>query len=171
MRTFYRSLQHLSPAQLAEAMDLLTRLRAIMVEAASPLSPDEKQTRGMAEKREGYVRLVLRVATNFIDELPRSFNIDECSKLLTAREDWKNLLLKTEETAELAEDTEFAIGVELMRQVDRAAAALNAGRKNNPALDRAMREIDDFNQQFGMKKKESDNTAQDDFFNREQDSL
>jgi hypothetical protein len=171
MRTFFKYAQHLSEEQRSEAIDLLTRLRNLLVGSASPLSPDEKKNRGMAEKREGYVRLVLRVASNFAEELPRSFDLEECNNLLQAREDWKTLLLKAEEAAELAEDTEYAIGVELMKQIDRAANSLNAGRKNNPALDRAMREIDDYNQQFGAKKKEVDYEEPDDIAGKVEEDI
>ena len=171
MRTFFKYAQHLSDAQISEVIDLMTKVRNILVDSASPLSPDEKKNRSMAEKREGYVRLVLRVAENFVDELPRSFDLEEYKNLLKARDEWKIMLLKAEEVAELIEDTEYAIGVELMKQVDRAAAALNSGRKNNPALDRAMREIDDYNQQFGTKKKEVDYEEPDDIAGKVEEDI
>jgi 3-dehydroquinate synthase class II len=152
MRIFFRALQHLLPSQINHLFHLLQEVRGLLVPAASPLSPEEKHNRSIAEKREGYVRLVFRVADNFTEELPNSFDLGEYKKLLAAREDWKVILLKMEELAELAEDTEYSISVELMKNADRAFKALDAARKTNPALDRAMREIDEYNSQFGARK-------------------
>ena len=158
MRTFFKSVQHLEPAQIDQLIVLLKQAREILVPSAAPLSPEERQNRSVAEKREGYVRLIIRLAKNYSSELPVSYDLAETEKLLAAREDWKLLSLKAEELAELADDTEYSISVELMKNADRAAKALDAGRKINPALDRAMVEVDEYNKQFGVRKESSTET-------------
>lgn len=110
---------------------------------------ERRGVRSVAEGREGYVREVYRVANEFQNSLPRSFDIARFEQKLQLFDQWKSLLVVLEKLAEMADDTVLQIGAELMEDVDVAYPILQTMRKIDPNLDRAMQALDDYNKRFG----------------------
>ena len=105
--------------------------------------------RTVAEGREGYVREVYRVANEFQNSLPRSFDVARFAQKLELFDQWKSLLVILEKLAEMADDTVLQLGAELMEDVDTSYPILQTMRKIDPNLDRAMQALDDYNKRFG----------------------
>ena len=110
---------------------------------------ERRSVRSVAEGREGYVREVYRVANEFQNSLPRSFDVARFAQKLELFDQWKSLLVILEKLAEMADDTVLQLGAELMEDVDTSYPILQTMRKIDPNLDRAMQALDDYNKRFG----------------------
>lgn len=124
---------------------------------------DKQKTgaRSMAEGREGYVRLISRIANQFPNSLSR---VDVPSELVSYINYYDNLegcrlaLLQALETI-----TEVQLGgsIDIMAIEDRYTDSLQSSRKNEASLDLAMREVDEWNKRFAPKKETEPETDLD----------
>ncbi|MGL4631072.1 MAG: hypothetical protein ACRCVT_07680 [Leadbetterella sp.] len=105
--------------------------------------------RTIAEGREGYVREVQRVATEFENSLPRSFDVRLFEQKMQLFNQWKQLLITVEKIAEMVDDTTLQLGTELMTDVDTVYPVLQTMRRVDANLDRALQALDDYNSRFG----------------------
>ncbi|MES2573557.1 MAG: hypothetical protein V4572_01315 [Bacteroidota bacterium] len=139
---------------------VLTAFTTAVNTALTPLNPfkinltDEQKrgTRSMAEGREGYARLISRIANQFPNSLSRA---DVPSELAGALDYYNNLeanrmaLLQAMETIE---EIQLAAATDVMTLVDRYAANLQVSRGNEGNLDLAMGEVDLWNKRYANKK-------------------
>ncbi|MGG9971050.1 hypothetical protein ACQ33O_04570 [Ferruginibacter sp. SUN002] len=115
-----------------------------------PLTDEQRKgSRTMAEGREGMVRLISKIATQHINSLPRNEDPQEMATLLKAYEDGGQALQAIKQLMEMMEDTQTAVGIDLMALYDRYNGYLQTSRSGNTALDAAMGEIDSYNARFG----------------------
>lgn len=142
---------------------VLTAFTSAVNTALTSLNPfkinltDEKKkgTRSMAEGREGYARLISRIANQFPNSLSRA---DVPSELSNALDYYNNLeanrmaLLQAMETIE---EVQLAAATDVMTLVDRYAANLQVSRGNEGNLDLAMGEVDQWNKRYANKKEEA----------------
>ena len=116
------------------------------------LSDEEKVgTRSMAEGREGYARLVSRVATQFPNSLSRADQPSDLSNLLDYYQNLEGCRLALLHALETIEEIQLGAATDIMTMVDRYVASLKISRANEASLDQAMREIDDWNKRFGAR--------------------
>jgi hypothetical protein len=114
------------------------------------LADDEKTgLRTFAEGREGYVRNVLRVATQFPNALSRSDVPIDLANMLDYYGNLEGVRLALTQALEVIQETSLGVAADGMAFADRYVQSLQISRKNDSALDEAMREIDDFNSRFG----------------------
>lgn len=133
------------------------------------LTDEEKEGgRSMAEGREGYVRLVSAIANQNPNSLSRSDNPAELVSLLNYYSSLAADIQAAYSFLELVEETQLGTACDIMQLTDRYVDNLQIDRKNNAALDIAMREVDEWNKRFGKRnttvpssitKKEDDNKA------------
>ena len=112
--------------------------------------------RSMSSGREGYARLVSQIATANINSLARELNpVDLANKLAydSKLEEARQLAMTL---LEIVTETQMANSVDVMKLVDAYATNLQASRKNNSALDTAMKEVDDFNKRFVKTQKKEE---------------
>ena len=142
---------------------VLTAFTTAVNTALTPLNPfkinltDEQKrgTRSMAEGREGYARLISRIANQFPNSLSR---VDVPSELVNVLEYYNNLeanrmaLLQAMETIE---EIQLATTTDIMTLVDRYTANLQISRGNEGSLDLAMGEVDQWNKRYANKKEEA----------------
>ena len=115
----------------------------------------KKGSRTMAEGREGYARMVSKIATNNIDSLARENDPKELEDRLAydaTLEDTRQLLLGL---AEAISETQLANGIDIMKLVDTFVDNLQTSRSRNGSLDSSMGEVDDWNKRFAHKPDES----------------
>ena len=119
------------------------------------LTDEEKiGTRSMAEGREGYARLISRIANQFPNSLSRA---DVPTELATLLDYYNNLeanrmaLLQAMETIE---EIQLVGAADIMTLVDRYASNLQVSRGNEGSLDLAMGEVDLWNKRYANKKEE-----------------
>ncbi|WP_264563939.1 hypothetical protein [Flavobacterium sp. N3904] len=141
---------------------VLTAFTTAVNTALTPLNPfkinlrDEQKrgTRSMAEGREGYARLISRIANQFPNSLSR---VDVPSELASILDYYNNLeasrmaLLQAMETIE---EIQLAAATDVMTLVDRYAANLQVSRGNEGSLNLAMGEVDEWNKRYANKKEE-----------------
>lgn len=122
------------------------------------LTDDEKPgMRTMAEGREGYARLISRIAVQFPDALGRSDDPAELTGLLDYYNNLEGGRMAILQNLETVEEMQLGASSDIMTLTDRYKANLQLSRENDSALDLAMREVDDWNSRFGVNKNK--NTA------------
>ena len=128
------------------------------------LSNEERQaTRSMSEGREGYARLVSRVATQFPNSLSRADVPAELSTLLDYYNNLEGNRLALMQATEMIEEMQLGAATDIMTLVDRYVSNLQISRGNEANLDQAMKEIDDWNSRFAniktLTKKDTDTST------------
>ena len=117
------------------------------------LSNEERQaTRSMAEGREGYARLVSRLATQFPNSLSRADVPTELSTLLDYYSNLEGNRLALVQALEMIEEIQLGAATDIMTLADRYVASLQISRGNEANLDQAMKEVDDWNSRFSSTK-------------------
>ena len=120
------------------------------------LTNEEKLgTRSMAEGREGYARLISRIATQFPNSLSRADVPTELTNLLDYYQNLEAVRLAYIQGMETIEETQLGAATDIMTLVDRYTQSLQISRANEGALDGAMQEVDDWNKRFASNKNET----------------
>ncbi len=127
--------------------------------ALTPLNPykinltdDEKPgMRTMAEGREGYTRLISRIANQFPDALGRSDSPEQLAELLDYYNNLEGNRMAILQNLETVEEIQLGVAADAMALTDRYKANLQISRTNDAALDLAMREVDNWNSRFANK--------------------
>lgn len=124
---------------------------------------ERRAARNVGSRREAYVKNLLRVAQEHENTLPRNIDINEFAKLMEIYEQQASLMVRLNRIYELMDDTQVAIGQELMSYVDRIYGALQSARKYESALDRVVAELEEYNKRFAKETNDqSDNTSNSD---------
>ena len=113
------------------------------------LTDDEKPgMRTMAEGREGYARLISRIANQFPDALGRSDDPVELTGLLDYYHNLEGGRMAILQNMETIEEIQLGASADIMTLADRYKNNLQISRENDAALDLAMREVDSWNSRF-----------------------
>lgn len=139
---------------------ILTAFTTAINNALTPLNPfkislttEQKiGTRSMAEGREGYARLISRIANQFPNSLSRVDVPTELSGLLDYYNGLEANRMALMQAMETIEEMQLAAATDVMTLVDRYAANLQISRGNEGALDLAMSEVDQWNKRYANKK-------------------
>ena len=124
--------------------------------ALSPMKPyilnltDEEKLglRTMGEGREGYARMISRVATQFPNSLSRVDDPAELSGILEYNQRLEANKLALLQALESIDEIQRGAAADIMTMVDRYAANLQLSRANDGSLDLAMADVDAWNQRF-----------------------
>ena len=127
--------------------------------ALVPLQPyilnltDEEKLglRTMAEGREGYARLISRIATQFPNSLSRADDPAELTALLEYNTRLEANKLALLQSLESIQEIQLGAAADIMTMVDRYTANLQISRTNEGSLDLAMQDVDGWNQRFANK--------------------
>lgn len=121
------------------------------------LTDDEKSgLRSMAEGREGYARLISRIATQFPNSLSRADDPAELADLLAYNTRLEANKLAVLQILEIIQEIQLGAAADIMTLVDRYADNLQISRRNEGSLDLAMQEVDDWNQRFVNRDDDTD---------------
>ena len=152
------------------ALSLFTTFTTAINAALAPLLPfkisltnEEKQgMRSMAEGREGYARLIARIATQFPNSLSRVDTPAELNNLFAFNDNLEACRMSLLQALETIEEISIGTTTDIMTLVDRNNDSLEISRKNEGSLDLAMREVDEYNARFGKRNaKAADKPADD----------
>lgn len=108
-------------------------------------------TRSMAEGREGYARLVSRIATQFPNSLSRADTPIELANLLDYYQNLEANKMALLQAIETINEIQLGAATDTMTLVDRYVANLQISRSNEGSLDLAMQEVDTWNSRFANK--------------------
>lgn len=109
--------------------------------------------RTMAEGREGYARLISRIATQFPNALSRADEPAELTDLLDYYNNLEGGRMAILQNLETVEEMQLGASSDIMTLTDRYKSNLQISRENDAALDFAMREVDEWNSRFVNKGK------------------
>ena len=107
--------------------------------------------RSMAEGREGYARLISRIATQFPDSLSRADTPEELTVLLDYYQSLEANRMALVQSLETIQEIQLGASSDIMTRVDRYAQNLQISRANEGSLDIAMEEVDNWNSKFANK--------------------
>lgn len=127
--------------------------------ALTPLAPfkinltdaEKRGTRSMAEGREGYARLVGRIATQYPNSLSRADTPTELTALLDYYQNLEGNRLALLQALETIQEVQLGAATDIMTLVDRYVASLQISRSNEASLDLAMADVDDWNSRYANK--------------------
>ena len=120
------------------------------------LTDDEKSgARSMAEGREGYARLISRIANQFPNSLSRADVPTDLANLLAYYDNLEAARLAYVQGLETIVETQLGAATDIMALVDRYAQNLQISRGNEASLDSAMSDVDDYNKRFANKPKDT----------------
>jgi hypothetical protein len=146
---------------------VLTAFTTAVNTALTPLNPfkinltdDEKKgTRSMAEGREGYSRLISRIANQFPNSLSRADVPTELSNLLEYYNNLEASKMALLQAMETIDEIQLGAATDVMTLVDRYTTNLQVSRGNEGSLDLAMKDVDEWNKRFGRKTETVDPTV------------
>jgi hypothetical protein len=141
---------------------VLTAFTTAVTTALTPLNPfkinltdeEKKGTRSMAEGREGYARLISRIANQFPNSLSRADVPSELANLLDYYNSLESNKMALMQAMETIEEIQLASATDVMTLVDRYAINLQVSRGNEGSLDLAMGDVDQWNKRYANKKEE-----------------
>lgn len=142
---------------------VLTAFTTAVNTALTPLNPfklnltdeQKKGTRSMAEGREGYARLISRIANQFPNSLSRADVPSELANLLDYYNNLEANKMALLQAIETIEEIQLATATDVMTLVDRYTTNLQVSRGNEGSLDLAMSEVDQWNKRYANKKEEA----------------
>jgi hypothetical protein len=154
----------IKPDDLQNLADQVNKLNEMVSINAVKIKDEKKNgVRVMSQGREGYVRLVSKVATQHIDSLSRADDPIELAQRLTYDENLQAARQAVKDLFEYVDGTSWGNSADIMEMADRYVNSLQGQRGNNTALDSAMNEIDEWNKRFGRhldnEDPESENTT------------
>ncbi|MDI9319232.1 MAG: hypothetical protein QM530_02045 [Phycisphaerales bacterium] len=110
----------------------------------------------MAEGREGYVRLVSRIANQHPTSLSRADNPTDLSNMLDYYQNLEQSRLSILQALETVQEIQIGAATDIMEMTDRYVKSLQIARENEASLDLAMQEVDDWNKRFANKEPNKD---------------
>jgi hypothetical protein len=139
------------PAKTADEVNAkLVEQLAVLKPFKVNLTDDAKRgSRTMAEGREGYARLISKIATANIDSLARENDPQELEDKLAYDARMETIRQTAMSVLEIVQETQLANGIDIMKLVDAFANNLQTSRSRNGSLDAAMGEADEWNKRFG----------------------
>lgn len=148
-------------------LTIFTTFAAAINTALAPLLPfkisltneEKKGMRSMAEGREGFARLIGRIANQFPNSLSRIDTPAEFNTLLGVYENTEAVKMALLQALETVEEIGMGASTDIMTLVDRYSASLDISRGTDGALDLAMREVDEYNSRFANKSLKKDSPS------------
>ncbi|PZF72514.1 hypothetical protein [Taibaiella soli] len=152
--------QRIADAALTSYKNSVDGFRQTLLPFAISLTAADKMgMRTMAEGREGYVRLLSRIALAHPDCLSRNDDPQQLADALDYDQHLEDLRQSLMALSEQITNIQIANSKDIMTYTDNYAASLQVGRTGNSSLDTAMHEIDDWNKRYGGRKAAIDPAA------------
>lgn len=138
------------PAATADGVSkILTEQLAVIKPFKINLTDEVKRgSRTMAEGREGYARLISKIAMANIDSLARENDPADLEARLVYDGQLETLRQTALSILEVVQETQLANGMDIMKMVDAFANNLQTSRGRNGSLDASMGEVDEWNKRF-----------------------
>lgn len=114
--------------------------------------------RSIGDGREGKVRLLSTIGTQFPNALARADNPEDLSKILDYYAEVRAVRAGALQLLEITDEIIVGTGMDAMKTSDRFEDNLQLERKNNSALDLNMRDVDEYNKRFRNKDNDYDDS-------------
>jgi len=149
--------QSLPQADFNQMMFHLGEALVYLKRYAVALTPDERRgNRSVGRRREAYVRQTLRAAKAHEQILPRNLDVSRFEKMLATFDQHKDFQVVLAQLTELGDDTQLAIGKELMVETDTVYGAFKLARLRDSSLDHVFAELESFNTRTSQEEEEEE---------------
>ena len=143
----------LTPQEQDDLLMHLSKAADIMKKYHTPLNPEERRgNRSVGRRRQAYVQQCLRLAKAHEHILPRNLSVLKFERTLEIFEKHKDIQVKLSEIIEMADDTQLAIGRELMALTDTTYGSFKLAKLRDASMDRIFSELEEFNQRSSQEE-------------------
>jgi hypothetical protein len=119
------------------------------------LSMEERQgKRKMGPRRLAYAQASEKRGVQHEDVMPRTFTAAHFTRLIQFHTELSRMLAQVEELHKILDDTLMAAGIDAMTYTKLVHDGLRSSNTINPALDGALRELDEFNKRAQLEEEE-----------------
>jgi hypothetical protein len=115
-----------------------------------------KNIRTVGNSRHGLAKMVDKISTQYEDKLSKEDNAAELTNRLDYLDKIRRYKIAAQNLYEALDDTDKALGQDIMAHVDKFSSNLQTARQYDGDLDEAMKELDEYNARFGAVMVEED---------------
>ncbi|KAA5533561.1 hypothetical protein F0919_13560 [Taibaiella lutea] len=115
-----------------------------------------KKMRVVGSSRLGLVDIVSRLATQYDEKLAKNDNAKDLKERVAYLQVLRAYRIAAQKLCEALDDTDKALGKDIMGYVDKFGDSLQSARKYDGDLDEAIKELDDYNARFKKVMEEED---------------
>lgn len=142
---------------LREGKDAIKNLERIFSPFKKPLTNKERRgLRAVGTSRYGLAKIIERIAGQYDHKLPKEDSASAFSQRIAYLDQLRHYIIALQNHLETMDDTEKAVGKDIMACVDKYSSIFQIARKHDGDLDLAMKELDEYNTRFGLIIKEED---------------
>jgi hypothetical protein len=122
-----------------------------------------KNIRTVGNSRHGLAKIVAKISTQYEGKLSKEDNAADLTKRLDYLDQIRQYKIAALNLYEALDDTDKALGQDVMTHVDKYSSNLQTARQHDGDLDEAMKELDEYNARFGaIMEEEDENTGTSD---------
>ncbi|MFA6057151.1 MAG: hypothetical protein WC756_03050 [Taibaiella sp.] len=119
----------------------------------------KKNIRAVGSSRYGLAKIVGKISTQYNDKLSKEDDAAELTSRMEYIDKVRQYKIAAQNLYESLDDTDKALGKDIMAHVDKFSSSLQIARQHDGDLDEAMKELDEYNARFGaiMEEEEGEN--------------
>jgi hypothetical protein len=144
-------------SELIKAKDAINNLNVIFHPFHKPLTARARQgMRAVGTSRYGLVKIVEKMSLQYDSKLSKEDNAVNLAVRVSYLDRIRQLKIAVLNFYEALDDTDKAVGHDVMAHVDKFSASLQIARQHDGDIDEAMKELDEYNSRFGASMTEED---------------
>ncbi|MFA6060847.1 MAG: hypothetical protein WC756_21800 [Taibaiella sp.] len=116
--------------------------------------------RAVGSSRLGLVKIVGKISTQYNGKLSKEDDAGELTSRMDYHDKIRQYKIAVQNLYEALDDTDKAIGQDIMAHVDKFSSSLQTARQHDGDLDEAMKELDEYNARFGATMAEEDENTE-----------
>ena len=148
--------------ELDKSIEKANALSAAMAPHKVSLNKEvRKSLRVVGTSRMGLLTIIDKVATQYDEKLAKNEKASDLTQRIAYLHKLRKYKLAIQNLLEALDDTDKALGKDIMSYVDKFGGSLSNVRKHDGDLDEAMKELDDYNARFGKIMEQEDNENKD----------
>ena len=143
--------------ELLNGRNTVNNLNSIMEPFKKPLTAKARKTlRAVGSSRYGLVKIVEKIAIQYDGKLSKEDNAVDLAMRVAYLDRIRQYKIAVLNLFEMLDDTDKAIGHDIMAHVDKFSGNLQTARQHDGDLDEAMKELDEYNSRFGAAMEEEE---------------
>ena len=146
-----------SPDEMINATQAINDFIASFAPHKKSLTAKARQgMRAVGSSRFGLVKIVDKISRQYDGKLSKEDNSAELTSRMDYMDNVRQYKIAVQNLYEALDDTDKAIGQDIMAHVDKFSSSLQTARQHDGDLDEAMKELDDYNARFGATMEEEE---------------
>ncbi len=147
--------------ELINGKDTINNLNAILKPHSKSLTAKQRiGIRSVGNSRYGLVKIAERIALQYESKLSKEDNAVDLAVRVSYLEKIRQYKIAVLALFEMLDDTDKALGQDIMNFVSKFSKHLDAARIHDGDLDEALKDLDDYNSRFGASMEAEDETPE-----------